>query len=124
MYGAKMEQTWGSVPTDELVGAWAAALADLEPDELAAGLSALLRRGSPFPPTLPEFYALCVPPIDVPPVNDHYGLDRLAAEHGVSTGGCSSYYALRSRIIERLNVDRRALPEPLAERAAIVAEGA
>lgn len=41
---------------------WAEDLADLSREELARGVSAC--RDQKFPPTLPEFRALCRPPID------------------------------------------------------------
>lgn len=106
-----MDALWSGIDPDELVAAWAEELADLDRSELVAGLSAIVRSGSPFPPTLPEFYAACRPKIEVPPTNDHAGLDALARSLRVSTAGCASYHALRMRIIERANGARSTVPD-------------
>ena len=106
IYGVKFADQWAGIDLVAIKATWAEALAELDGSEIAAGLRQLVRNGSPFPPTLPEFYALCRPKIDVPPVSDHAGLDAIARKFGVSTSGCDSYHALRQRIIERVNGDR------------------
>lgn len=66
--------------------------------ELRTGLDAILN-GKPFPPTLPEFRTACRPPVRIPHVDDHKGLNDLARELGVATHGVHSYAALRSMLM-------------------------
>ena len=100
LYGVKLADQWAGCDLDEVKASWDEALSDLDLAEVRAGLKALIRAGKPFPPTLPEFYVLCRPRIDIPAVNDHQGLDNLARQLGVSTAGCDSYHELRRRIIQ------------------------
>lgn len=99
MYGAKLADQWAGCDLDQVKAAWDEGLAGLEIDEVRAGIAAAVRSGKPFPPTLPEFYVMCRPKIDVPPVNDHAGLDRLARLLGVSAN-CHSYFELRQRLLD------------------------
>ena len=62
MYGAKFTQQWAGIPPEVLQAEWALELAGFTGPELARGLAACRKRT--FPPTLPEFMALCRPPID------------------------------------------------------------
>jgi len=57
MYGRKFADMWGCVEIASLKATWAKALADLTPEEIGAGLARCLERD--WPPTLPEFRALC-----------------------------------------------------------------
>lgn len=41
-------------------GTWAKGLAGITPQQLAAGLEACIVRADPWPPTLPEFRAMCL----------------------------------------------------------------
>ena len=116
MYGSKFADQWASVDASIVKATWGAALDELGNDEIAAGLQALVRRGSPFPPTLPEFYALCRPRVEVPPESDHAGLDAMARRLSVSTAGCQNYFALRQRLLERVAVRSR-LPAIQSEAA-------
>jgi hypothetical protein len=109
MYGVKFADHWEGADFVAVKATWAEALADLSRQEVVAGLRGLVVGGKPFPPTLPEFFALCRPRVEIPPVTDHRALDRMASRLGVSTGGCDSYYQLRQRISERL-ADSRSLP--------------
>lgn len=61
-YGDLWAQRFGGVPRDRLVASWARDLADMSVDEISKGVDA--SRDYKFPPTLPEFRALCRPPID------------------------------------------------------------
>jgi hypothetical protein len=109
IFGIKLGDQWANVDLDKIKAAWAEALAELSRTEMVYGIQNMIRSGKPFPPTLPEFYAFCRPRIDVPPANDHAGLDALGARLGVSTTGCGSYHAFRQKIIEAI-ADRSALP--------------
>ena len=57
IYGHRWASQYGAADD----GTWAAALADLAEDELFAGLRACALSGDGWPPTLPEFRALCRP---------------------------------------------------------------
>lgn len=61
-YGDLWATRYGAFPRDRVMRTWAEDLADLSRDELAQGVAAC--RDQKFPPTLPEFRALCRPPID------------------------------------------------------------
>ncbi len=102
MYGAKFADHWSGVSTDLVRATWGEALATLTRHEIGIGLRALVQSGKPFPPTLPEFYGLCRPRVEVPPLNDHVGLDALARQLRVSTAGIDSYFALRQAIFDKL----------------------
>src|SRR5690348_2728885 len=84
IYGNKFADQWAGIDEGKVKATWAEALSELDRSEIVAGLQSLVRSGSPFPPTLPEFYALCRPKIDIPPVSDHAGLDALARQHRIS----------------------------------------
>ena len=55
MYGHQ----WASQQGDEPNDTWARGLCDLSEGQFGMGLSALLARGSVWPPSLPEFRQLC-----------------------------------------------------------------
>ena len=61
-YGDLWAQRFGGVPKDRLMRTWAEDLADLSGEEIACGLRAC--RDHKFVPSLPDFRALCRPPID------------------------------------------------------------
>lgn len=61
-YGSLWVDRYGAFPRERIKRAWAEDLADMSKDELARGVSAC--RDAKFPPTLPEFRALCRPPLD------------------------------------------------------------
>ena len=62
-YGEKFHRQWANVPRDAMRKQWAIDLGQLKPEELRAGVEALKR--AEWPPTLPEFIALCCPPMNV-----------------------------------------------------------
>jgi len=62
LYGAQFARQWESVAPDRLSQIWAKELAGFTGAEIAAGLAACKTR--PWPPTLPEFMALCRPWLD------------------------------------------------------------
>ena len=60
MYGdGAMKRMWGQQDADAVKGIWAQALGRFDLPEIGAGLHALDAAGNTFPPTLPEFVALC-----------------------------------------------------------------
>lgn len=61
-YGAKFSDLWQGVPHEKLVAEWAQELAGYSAAEIHRGLDACRTRI--WPPTLPEFAALCRPPIE------------------------------------------------------------
>lgn len=61
-YGDLWSSRYGAFPRERVKRSWAEDLADLSPDEVVRGVDAC--RCAKFPPTLPEFRALCRPPID------------------------------------------------------------
>lgn len=67
IYGQRWESSYGP-PLDDnnkltpTAQTWAKALAELRLDDLSRGLHACLNRADGWPPTLPEFKALCQPP--------------------------------------------------------------
>jgi hypothetical protein len=58
IYGHKWTSSYGDIDKD---GTWAQGLADMRPDELRTGFVSCVKRGDPWPPSLPEFRALCRP---------------------------------------------------------------
>lgn len=61
-YGTQFMDRFGAVPQDVLIDEWAAGLGGYTVGEVERGMAALTT--ARFPPTLPEFLALCRPPID------------------------------------------------------------
>jgi hypothetical protein len=61
-YGTLFTDRFGGLPIAEVAEEWASELAGYTGEELARGLEGC--RALKFPPTLPEFMALCRPPID------------------------------------------------------------
>ena len=60
LYGAqKVAAMWGDVTIDALIPAWAHALGQFDRSVIGAAVEALPDRDSAWPPTLPEFVALC-----------------------------------------------------------------
>lgn len=62
MYGARFADMWAGLDLAVVKAAWAEDLGDLATDEIARGVSACKLRD--WPPTLPEFLALCRPALD------------------------------------------------------------
>jgi hypothetical protein len=61
-YGKRFTDQWCMTDSDELVNAWADGLTGLSHDDLKRGKDSLRSRA--WPPTLPEFVALCQPYLD------------------------------------------------------------
>lgn len=62
-YGAKFANAWAGVDRRAMKRQWAMDLWGLRDEELRAGVVAL--KSHAFPPTLPEFLAMCRPPLNV-----------------------------------------------------------
>jgi hypothetical protein len=65
IYGHKWTSSYGDSDRD---GTWAKALADMSLDDLKAGFIACITSGEAWPPSLPEFRAMCRPPAPAKPV--------------------------------------------------------
>jgi len=63
LYGARFLDLWRGVDMDAVKETWATALGTLTREELRRGHAALTSRE--FPPTLPQFLALCRPRVDL-----------------------------------------------------------
>ena len=61
-YGTLFADRYAGVPQDVLLAEWGAELAGFTGDDIRRGLDGC--RDLKFPPTLPEFMALCRPPIE------------------------------------------------------------
>lgn len=59
IYGHKWVSSYGADDADDT---WLRGLGGITPNEVAGALSACVERGDPWPPTLPEFRALCRAP--------------------------------------------------------------
>lgn len=79
-YGTLFLDRYAGVPQQLLIAEWSVELAGYTPDEIRRGLDGC--RALKFPPTLPEFLALCRPPIDAHAAFTE-AIDNLAKrEHG------------------------------------------
>lgn len=61
-YGDQWASRYGAFPRSRVMKTWAEDLSDLTPEEFILGCQA--SKSLKFPPTLPDFRALCRPPID------------------------------------------------------------
>lgn len=64
LFGAKFAQQWEGISPEIMKQEWAEELAGFSGPELAKGLDACRAMARGFVPTLPEFMALCRPPIN------------------------------------------------------------
>lgn len=76
LYGSKFAQQWEGIRPEIMIAEWSEELAGLTGPEIAKGLDACRIR--PWPPTLPEFIALCRPPMN-PEVAFHEAIKGLTA---------------------------------------------
>lgn len=60
IYGHRWTSAYGDDPEGAAAHTWAKGLAGIKPEQLAAGLTSCLASADPWPPTLPEFRALCL----------------------------------------------------------------
>lgn len=67
MYGKHWLDLWADVPMADVKDAWASELAGVTGEQIAGALKAC----GTFPPTLPEFVALCKP-VSVPAAHQQY----------------------------------------------------
>lgn len=58
IYGHKWSSQMGDTPTE----LWSMALSGLSGDEIREGLKSCITNGNAWPPSLPEFLAMCRPP--------------------------------------------------------------
>lgn len=68
IYGHKWSSSMGESAIangalSDVAQTWATGLNGVTGEQLAAGLHACINRNEPWPPTLPEFRALCKPPM-------------------------------------------------------------
>lgn len=73
IYGHRWVSSYGE--TDD--GTWLSGLYDVTPDQVRNGLEKLRVSAQGWPPTLPEFRSMCLPPI-IPPY--HVPFSRLRFE--------------------------------------------
>lgn len=59
MYGNKASIMWGEVDPTILVQTWRTELAGIAPDDIRVALESMKTAYTDFPPTLPQFMALC-----------------------------------------------------------------
>ena len=62
LYGNAFKAKWGDIPLRDMEDFWERKLAGFSREELGRGFKALAKQK--YPPTLPEFMALCRPPVD------------------------------------------------------------
>ena len=62
LFGNQFEKQWGSIEFPQMIQFWERKLEGFTREELFRGYRALTKLK--FPPTLPEFMALCRPPVD------------------------------------------------------------
>lgn len=67
-YGKKFTDQWGMVDTQDMISHWARELSGYSGAEIRKGVEALSTK--PWPPALPEFKAMCRPPVE--PVRAYY----------------------------------------------------
>lgn len=60
LYGHRWTSSYGDNPDEGAALTWAKVLADMTPQQLADGLTACAKSADPWPPTLPEFRAMCL----------------------------------------------------------------
>lgn len=63
VYGHRWVSSYGADPQAGAGATWANGLADLTADQLATGIEACMTSADPWPPTLPQFRAMC---FDIP----------------------------------------------------------
>jgi hypothetical protein len=59
MYGKAWLDLWAGLPAATVKAQWSASLSRCSSEQIRLALNALESSGKPFPPNLPEFYALC-----------------------------------------------------------------
>jgi len=100
-YGEKFKNQWSGLAIDDVKNHWKNALANYSVDEIKTGVEAL--NENKYPPTLPEFLALCRPSLNVE--NAYYeavkglrmriaGNDFKFSHPAVYFAGCNMQYEL------------------------------
>lgn len=88
LFGAKFAQQWEGIGPETLKQEWAEELAGFTGPELARGLDACRGLSRGFVPTLPEFMAMCRPPIN-PEIAFHEAVQGLAQRRKGNRGDWS-----------------------------------
>jgi hypothetical protein len=91
VFGNKLLVQWKDVPPKILHETWAEALGGYSAEELRKGLAACLTLA--WPPTLPEFLALCRPPVDYEATFCE-AVRGITVRHGKSGDGSWSHPAI------------------------------
>lgn len=60
VYGHRWGSSYGADPDGRTARTWAKGLADIHPGQLAVGIRACVKAADGWPPSLPEFRALCL----------------------------------------------------------------
>jgi hypothetical protein len=119
-YGSLWADRYGAFPRERVKATWAADLADLSREEITRGVHAC--RDLRFPPTLPEFRALCRPPIDYEAAYLEAVEQMRRREHGEDTWSMPAIYWAAITLEEDLRANpyssvkgrwRRALDEAM-----------
>ncbi|NLZ11645.1 MAG: hypothetical protein GX086_09985 [Alcaligenaceae bacterium] len=64
LFGARFAQQWEGIDPQVMMAEWGQELAGYSGEEIKRGLDACRRMSKGFAPTLPEFMAMCRPPIN------------------------------------------------------------
>jgi hypothetical protein len=96
-------------------GSWLAGLHDVTVEQVKVGLERLRVSEEPWPPTLPQFRAMCLPPI-VPPYHVPYKSQKLIAKE-IDWEGQRAQLAKVRAVLNRHKANND--PEARAEREAI-----
>lgn len=59
MYGARLADLWAGTNDDQVKAVWGNSISQFSPEVIGNAINLLERNGHIFPPTLPEFFALC-----------------------------------------------------------------
>lgn len=79
IYGHRWVSSYGELDD----GSWLSGLADVTPEQIGVGLEKLRISASAWPPSLPEFRAMCLPPI-VPPYHVPFVRPETEMRRGIS----------------------------------------
>lgn len=113
IYGHKWVSAHGD--SDITRDTWQRGLKDLTTAELATGLRAVVTRPDPWPPSLPEFRALCRPP---PPEQAHVLYRALPKPKPNPESAASALNSVRDRMRQGLRFDAEERERIMSELAA------
>lgn len=95
MYGKHWADMWAGCDIDTVKQSWAAALGTMDGETIRLAFDSLRKEGRPFPPTQPEFIALCQQ-------NMRKGAHRLALVAPRTEAPADAFKTLRS-LLEQAN---------------------